>query len=311
MNGIVKWLLRTAAVLAGIGALLAVAGWALGGQTKMDVNVAGRDVRVGMSGFQVLRTDKNEDWEKSDIMELSPFEELEIDIQAGDVYLRPGDGYGLSLSTNVENYKFDYENKDGKLKVWSNGVHLLDFSFGGSIHASVTVYYPRETELHQLTVKTELGQVDMSDLSARVLDLTASLGEVELTGITLGQGTLVASLGDLELEEVKAQWLDLTLSMGEFKGSGITTTQELTIENHMGDTSVEGALYGKTKVISSMGNVTLTSSLPQEDYGYDLSTSMGDVRLNGAHMDEKATQRGGTHHITVENSMGDITLKLR
>lgn len=309
MNSIIKWLVRTAAVLFGVGALLAIGGWALGGQTQMEVNVAGQDMTVGLGGIRFSASPREGGGrERVNVDDLVPFEEIDVDVALGEVYLRPGDSYGLTLSWNEERYALHYTNEGGKLRVWSSAFPGAGVPFGGNLHASVTIYYPKGTEFDQLTVKTALGTVDLSDFSARRLDLEANLGSVRLADAALGSGDLKLSLGDLELERVKADELDLKLSLGALKAREIDTARELTIENHMGETVVAGSLAGKTKIVSNMGDVSVAASLPRRDYGYDLSTSMGSVRIDGEHMDDEAVQRGGAHQITVENSMGDIAL---
>ncbi len=122
MNGLIKWLLRTAAILFCAGALLALGGWALGGQTRMEVNVAGRDITVGPGVFHFVKASGAGPREELSVVDRFPLDELEVDTDLVDVYLHPGDGYGLSLSWSDERYALHYTSEDGKLKIGSSAL---------------------------------------------------------------------------------------------------------------------------------------------------------------------------------------------
>lgn len=307
MKRLNKVLLSTASALFALGLILAVAGWAMGGQTSMEVDVAGHKVNVGMTGF--YSKDGNWTGRSGNISvqdDLAAFDKLDVNISLGDVDVVPSDHFGLDLSWRGKNYELHYTNENGLLKVWSTSVPNIgiNLDFGMNYDGKVTVYIPEGTQLKDAAVYTSMGDIDLSGFNAESLDVSASMGSVSLTNAVVGDGILDLAMGDLNVSTVNAESLEFILSMGKLEAYDISTTKELIMENAMGDMEVQGSLGGKTEASASMGEVTITSDL--SDYGYDLNTSMGTVRVNGDKRGDEASQSGGTNFITVDNSMGDI-----
>ncbi len=307
MKGFTKLLLTSAAVLFGVGSILALAGWAMGGQTSMTVNVGGRNVNVGIHGIYTASSDWGSNSVKS-ASDLETFENLEIDISLGDVYLIPSDKFALSMSWQGEKYELHYTNEKGTLKIWSQSPPNLGINLNMNYDATVMVYIPGDVSLNKVSVKTALGDTDLKGFTADTLDLKADLGEVSVSDAVVKNGVMKLSLGDLHMENVTADYLDVTLSMGDMDGYQISTNKELTVENHMGQVNVEGNFKGKTDITDHMGDVTVTTGLSKDDCGYDLKTSMGDLVIDGVKKKSAATRFVGAHTIIVRNSMGNIEL---
>lgn len=308
MKGLTKLLLTTAAALFGVGLVLALAGWLMGGQTSMVVNVGGRNVNVGVTGVR-LSNWSGEGKKVADGGDLEPFTALDVDVDLGDVYLIPSDHYGVELSWQGEDYALHYSNKNGKLKIWSTSSIRLGVDLGFGYGAEVRVYFPEGAELETVTVKTALGSAELEGLRTGRLDVEADLGSVAVTDAVVGESTMNLDLGDLELKRVTARTLDLTLSLGALTGNEVSTTESLTIKNDMGSVELAGAFEGRTKIVDDMGRVKLNVAGAEADYGYDLQTSMGSVTINGKNAGEKTDRRGGMHTIEVDNSMGNIEIK--
>lgn len=313
MRGIIKRLLTAAAALFGVGLLLALAGWLMGGQTSMTVAIGGRDVNIGISGITVSRWGGAGNLLSANRVtaeeELEPFTALDIGLALGDVHLVPSDHYGVALSWEGEDCALHYTNDNGTLTVWNKSAVQLGVGLDAGHGAEVRVYIPEHAALDTVTVKTSLGSVELTGLRARRLDLVADLGDVAVADAQMDAGVMVLDLGSLKLNQVAARTLDLTLSLGKAEGRDLTVTQALTAECDMGKAELAGTLKGRTEIVSHMGDVKLTVAGSGDDYGYDLSTSMGKVTVDGRKSGDEAKGRGGPHTIEVRNSMGDIELK--
>lgn len=308
MKRFYKVLSSTAAALFGIGVILAIAGWAMGGQTSMDVDVAGYKATIGWGIYSREGRENGLKMHKVQEENLAAFDKLDIDISLGDVDVVLSDHYGLDLSWRGRNYDLHYTNENGTLKVWSTSIPNIGIDFDMNYDAKVTVYLPEGVQLDDVFVKAAMGDVDISSFHAETLEVKAHMGSVSLNTVTMGDGTLKLDMGDLDVSAVTADTLELTLLMGKLEAYDLSTSKELTVENSMGDIDVSGSLSGKTKMNASMGDISISTDLPESDYGYDLKTSMGTVRVNGDKMDDEASRNGGTHYITADNSMGSIDL---
>ena len=84
--------------------------------------------------------------------------------------------------------------------------------------ATMTVYVPYA--LTSLSVKTALGDVEITDVSARTLTAQADTGELDVERVTADNAELRVALGDMDI-------------------SGVQITQSLTAENACGDISLD------------------------------------------------------------------------
>lgn len=274
----------------------------------MEVDVGGYKATVGMTGFHAGVNVNRADAATLTDDNLAVFDKLDVDISLGDVNIVPSDHFGVDIFYYGKNYELHYDNSNGTLKVWSTSIPTIGINFGMNYDATVTVYIPEGTQLKDATVKTAMGDIDMQNFAVDTLDVRANMGSVTVSNADVSSGTLKLDMGDLSLNNTVADKLDMTLSMGDVEAYDLKTEKELTVVNHMGKIVVEGTLRGRIDATDNMGDISITTDLPESDYGYNLQTSMGSVEVDGRDHDDKASRSGGTHTINAENSMGDIEI---
>ena len=198
---------------------------------------------------------------------------------------------------------------------------------GSRVEGSVVVYLPADAELDDVTVESGLGDVSMYTLNAKRLTVDAELGDVTLYDLRTSTLTVNADLGAAGLDQVSADRADLTLdlgsltlsdcrfgqadldlSLGDLNAAGLTVTDSLTVNAEAGSVDLEGSLGGRTEIYDDLGSVTLDTTLPEGDYGYDLRVDLGGVRVNGEDRHKSASRSGGAHFLQVEADLGDITV---
>lgn len=202
MKKVSKGLIGFAVLMLAAGAILTGAGWAMGGETSMTVNLAGHEVNVGIHSPSV----KNGEWawtaENTVVAEdLAAFDKLDIDLSLADVYVIPSDHYGVDLSWYGKNYALQYTNEGGTLKVWSNSTPNIGINLSANYGGTVTVYLPEGVKLDDVAIKTNMGEIDLRGFDADTLNATAHLGDVSLADTTVGDGFLTLDLGDLSVKQ--------------------------------------------------------------------------------------------------------------
>lgn len=310
MKKLAKMLVGVAAPLLLVSVILMGAGWAMGAKTELTVNIDGYPVNVGFTGIRgavdsgVATGPAHEAGDRA----LDSFNKIDVDVSLGDVTFVVADDYGVELSWYGENYELHYMNENGKLKVWSTSVPSVGVNFGKNYGGTVTVYLPEDVRLKEVDVTTALGDISMTSFRADKMEVLADLGDVSLYDATVGEGSMTLSLGDLQISGVTARDLTLDLSLGDLTATRLTTENSLDIESSMGLVDVNGSLSGNTEISSSMGDVDLSTDLPEEDYGWDLDVSMGDIYIDGVEQKHSVSRSGGTHFLEIDSDMGDISL---
>lgn len=147
--------------------------------------------------------------------------------------------------------------------------------------ATMTVYVPYA--LTSLSVKTALGDVEITDVSARTLTAQADTGELDVERVTADNAELRVALGDMDI-------------------SGVQITQSLTAENACGDISLDlpaSAPFTLSYTVET-GSADLDEEIPTE---WLRNVQRGGVGASGT------LQRGtGGAQYTVHVTLGDFEL---
>lgn len=311
MKKLAKVLAGVAAPLFLVGVILMGAGWAMGAQTELTVDIGGHPVNVGFTGFYPRAGSDSIETASGSAAgdrDLAAFDEIEIDVSMGDVNFIVADDYGVDLTWYGKNYELHYTNENGRLKVWSTSLPNVGVNLSTKYGGTVTVYLPQDARMEEVDVTTALGDISMTSFQTDKMEVLANLGDVYLYDAHIGEGNMTLSLGDLQISDVTARDLTLDLSLGDLTAARLTTEKSLDIENSMGLVDIGGSFAGTTEISSSLGDVNVSTDLSGRDYGYDMDVSMGDIYIDGVEQKHSVSRSGGAHYLEIDNDMGDITV---
>lgn len=306
MKGLTKLIVGIAAPLLAVGIVISGVGWTMGADTSIQVPVGNEQIHVGWDGIglsgwsssYVIDTAVVED------MTLSSFTRLEVELSNGTVTVSSGETYGIRLSSG--SWKLQYSLEDGVLKVWDEqpmGIHSTQM--GGSVE----IFLPDGAELADADITNSLGSIELKNLSAETLTAQAELGDITADGLRADSVTLTANCGAVNLTGMEADKLEADLSLGDMTATGLAITDRLTVTNSMGGVSLEGELGEKVSVTADMGDISVVSSRAEQWYGYELSTDMGEITVNGQNRGASVSQKGGEGTMELHTDMGGITVR--
>ena len=257
----------TATACIGIGIVLCVFGYALGGSMHESFGI-----HYGKDGdFGVGYVDSED--QKPHASELSKFKHLEMDIQIGDITIKRGDRLMLyTEQLDADDYEL-IQDGDTLIINSKSKHHISSFYFRiPEYHYILTV--PKDTKLESLT-------------------LNSDMGDITIDQIALGRCNIYQSLGDIVISDVNYSEMDIDQKMGdvEYEGLGQGNMQ---IDNSMGDISVK--LKDKEKFYTyelrtSMGSIetdretadgasqSVESHPKDARYRIKAECSMGDIEL--------------------------------
>lgn len=115
------------------------------------------------------------------------------------------------------------------------------------------------------------------------------------SGVTLTNSEVELALGDLFVD-------DLDFVDSEF-------------EMALGDVDFSGTLHGRCKFDVALGDVALTLNGNRTDYQIEAENAMGDLGIGTAYYDQNLSNywkdTSGTHHLKIDNAMGDTNIQFR
>lgn len=305
MKGLTKLIVGIAAPLFLVGVVLSGVGWAMGAETSIEVPVGEERIHVGWDGVGLSGWSGTSGTETAaaEEAELAPFTRVDVELSNGTVTVSSGETYGIRLSSGSR--KLQYSLEDGTLKVWDEELIGVQFAERGG---SVEIFLPDGAELADADITNSLGSIELKNLSAETLTAQADLGDITAEGLQAGSAVLTAECGAVNLTGVEADELEADLSLGDMTATGLAVTDRLTVTNDMGGVSLEGELGEKVSVTADMGDISAVSSRAEQWYGYELSTDLGEITVNGQNRGTSASQEGETGSMELHTDMGGITL---
>ena len=306
MKGLTKLIVGIAAPLLAVGIVLSGVGWAMGADTSIQVPVGSEQIHVGWDGVgltgwsssYVIDTAVVED------MALSPFTTLDIELSNGTVTVSAGETYGIRLHSGSR--KLQYSLEDGTLKVWDEELMGVQFS---ELGGSVEIFLPGGAALTDADITSALGGLELKNVQVETLNIQADLGDITAEGLQAGSAVLTAECGAVNLTGVEADELEAELSLGDMTATGLAVADRLTVTNSLGSVSLEGELGESVSVTADMGDISAVSSRAEQWYGYELSTDMGEITVNGQNRGASASQKGEEGTMELHTDMGGITVR--
>ena len=287
MNKWFKRILIASLVLIAAGGMLAVGGRMLGGQKGMEGMLAQGllEVSAAEQSDSGIEFDNSHEILSGDFtQELETLPEsgagkLTLEVGNVDVNVLEAEGETASIEgADIERAQAYVE--DGTLYVRADSeVKWVKWMFGGR----------RSTEtVGELTLYLPKGF------------------SFETSNLTVGAGQLA-----VDIMELAAQDAEVYLGMGEINLYDVRVS-EMTADIGMGSLYMNGEITGNLSGTCGMGSVTMELAGKEEDYNFDVSASMGSVRIGDREVSGMSSQWGadndaaGTFDLDV--SMGSMEI---
>jgi len=165
----------------------------------------------------------------------------------------------------------------------------------------------------ELYYYSDFGSLTLTNNTIGSLNTTLSAGSTTLTGVTvLESGWIQLSAGKVHLNGCNFSVLDIYNDIGAIVGERIKVSDYLNAHTEIGEIWLGGDLSGSIYANSAMGKVTVNTTLPEEAYYMNISTSTGAVNIDGAKQRGSYFNWGeGSYSMDLYTDIGDINLNFR
>lgn len=199
------------------------------------------------------------------------FDSVTVDVDVADVYIQEGDRFDVFLDWNPgNNYSMAYEVDDGELYVSSRKTSG-NMSMG-QYGATVVITVPYGAWLDEIRVSVGMGNIWLMHVSAEEAYLKTGMGDVDVN-------------------------------------DGCMITDTLCLTTGMGDASIYGDIAFNTEIEAGMGNVQVLTSCAARECGYDISTGLGIINVDGEEYHFNASRRGGDYSLRIECGTGTVSVE--
>lgn len=113
-------------------------------------------------------------------------------------------------------------------------------------------------------------------------------------------------MGDIDVSDIKAKQLDVEVDLGDFEGENLQTGN-LVLDNAMGNIKIDGVFLNKSSIHNDLGDIDVQVNDDIENYDYQAECSLGSVKVNGRDGATRR-ENDSENMIEISNKLGDITL---
>lgn len=134
-----------------------------------------------------------------------------------------------------------------------------------------------------IKIKTDTGNIRIENLSAGMLDLSVTTGDVKLVGVTsVGDVKISVSTGKTSATDVKCKNLISSGNTGDMSLKNVIAAEAFSIERSTGDVKLDGCDAAELRITTDTGDVKLDACDADELF---IKTDTGDV--TGSLLSEK------------------------
>ncbi len=263
-------------------------------------------IQVDFRGVHV-EYDDNISNEKGETVMNSEVKNINIDVDYGMVNIRRGNVDQIDIRTrNIIESKFRYElNGDTLYVKYKRGFTM--FSFGNSMNAEINVTFPENAEYDNVFVHNGAGAMYLYDLKAGEIKIDNGAGEMKMENVTSdGEIKMNTGAGAIKLENVSCGELKIDSGVGEVNASNMVCN-ELTAKSGIGAFTYKGEINGDADIDNGCGEVKMTVYGKSSDYGFDVDSGIGQVRVNG----NTPVNGSGKYNFKVQTGVGEVRIDFK
>ena len=221
------------------------------------------------------------------------FVRVDLDITLGDVSIRSGPDWALSLESSGqdrhgEDYLLHHTLENGALTIWSTPKNL-ETDEKSDIDAQVVITVPEGWTLEGVELDTVTGDVDLTAIAADEIRIDTVSGTVTAQRLSAGSFRSHTVSGGVSLD-------------------CLTAPGSVSLDSVAGKLTFSGPLSADTRMESVSGSIEITADNTAQECAYALDSTTGRIRVDGVLFEPPAQKTGGTCSLSAGTVSGGITV---
>ncbi len=223
---------------------------------------------------------------------LDEFSTVKIEGSVMDVTIQTGNDYHLSYDCVA------YLVPEVKLSAADHSLEIIQPTvpqFGIGVHnnhCEMTLTVPDTCSLEDLTLLSDVGDIDLVGIKSETANIQSDVGDVEIDRCSFHSSELRMDVGDLK---VKNSSLEICVA-----------------DSDVGDMDFISCDFTSLDACGDVGDIEIVLEKDDSAYGIDLCCDIGDVYVDGEKYKQNYRTHSGNEHssgfITGSTSSGDIRL---
>ncbi|WP_057490406.1 DUF4097 family beta strand repeat-containing protein [Streptococcus orisasini] len=147
--------------------------------------------------------------------------------------------------------------------------------------STITLAVPKNTELKNVSIDNNTGDVTLKNLHANKITVQQDTGNFNSYNSQLAKGKIVSNVGNINIQNSSLSDIDIDDDTGNITGKNLTILNLVKINNNTGNTTVSlSSQSAKTTIVSAktdIGNVDISHQLLQGYSGKNRLSVNGDT----------------------------------
>lgn len=215
-----------------------------------------------------------------------------FNMDAADLNIQYGESASVSYNLPEDSIP-DISLDDGKLSVISKKnirhFNINFFVFGNENKYDVTITVPTGTELSDVDLTTDAGDLDLKDISTSTLNIETDSGDLKLNSVFATDATIISDSADIDFENVDFSKSTIKTDAGDYKIKN-SEIDDLDIESDAGDLKIDDSTIDNIKAEFDAGDIKAEDSTINSG---SCKTDLGDIKLDGNIGDVSTSSDGG------------------
>lgn len=187
--------------------------------------------------------------------ELNEFASVDVNVDLLKLDMVYGDKFGYTYE-GISALEPKFECTEGKLKITQGKVGDRELFGNTKPDCHCTLVVPNGTELSDVKIDVNVGDILISDLTIDNLTIDADLGNVGANNSNLGRVVIDADLGNIEFSKCSGDYVKC--------------------EADLGNIEIDGK-FGEIVALAELGNIEIDGECDRIDAGAEV----GNVEING------------------------------
>lgn len=219
-----------------------------------------------------------------EVFDADDFSEIIINNGVGKLIIESGDEFRVT----GQNLLTDFSCKIDKDALVIEHDSKKSMNFSNFAKTNLTITVPENHEFNLIQIRTGIDDCDIYNIEASDFVLSVGVGDVTISGLISSDTRIEGGVGDIDITDSE---------LGDFE-----------FECGVGDTDIEGSL-ANCLIHSGVGDVNLDINGDFEDYDIDMTTGVGDIRINGERYKKNSRlNKGAKYSFEISGGVGDIEI---
>ncbi len=207
---------------------------------------------------------------------------IDIDVSYSSILIESGEEFRVD-ATNVSK-KFSSNVKNDILKIREK----RNWFWGGNSSGKIVITVPKDSVLHDLTIDSGAGKIEIDKVLADRLD------------VSQGAGLLSIREGDFSKTDIDggAGKIEITSSI----------LNNLELDAGVGKVEIEALITGNSSIDCGVGEISILLLGNREDYRIEAEKGVGSIKIDGNNYSNDTTVGRGDNLLELDGGVGSIII---